>query len=156
MRRANVAAAYPIEHAGVAQLVEHLSCKEDVAGSSPAPGLSLDPYVVRPSNVLPSLSVAHPKDVGDRTQLCVMVALRELGYAVSVPFGENTRYDLVVDDGETLQRVQCKTGRLRGGAVRFATCSTYGHHRNPGMAREATSAKLIYSPSTAPKQWMST
>ena len=40
----------------------------------------------------------HPKDVGDRTTLAVMLALRGLGYRVSVPFGENTRYDLVVDD----------------------------------------------------------
>ena len=51
----------------------------------------------------------HPKDVGDRTTLAVMLALRCLGYQVSVPFGENSRYDLVVDDGRRLQRVQCKT-----------------------------------------------
>ena len=29
---------YPLPSAGLAQLVEHLSCKEDVAGSIPAPG----------------------------------------------------------------------------------------------------------------------
>lgn len=34
----------------------------------------------------------HPKDVGDRTTLAVMLALRGLGYHVSVPFGGNTRY----------------------------------------------------------------
>lgn len=34
-----------------------------------------------------------------------MVALREMGYAISVPFGENTRYDLVIDDGLRLARV---------------------------------------------------
>jgi hypothetical protein len=73
----------------------------------------------------------HPKDVGDRTQLAVMLALQEIGYAVSLPFGENTRYDLVIDDGKSLSRVQCKTGRLRAGAVRWATCSFYGHHPNP-------------------------
>ena len=42
-------------------------------------------------------------------------ALIEAGYAVSKPFGENQRYDLVIDDGETLARVQVKTGRLRNG-----------------------------------------
>ena len=63
--------------------------------------------------------------------LAVMLALRELGYAVSVPFGENTRYDLVLDDGERLLRVQCKTGRLTKGCVEFRTSSSYAHHPNP-------------------------
>jgi hypothetical protein len=73
----------------------------------------------------------HPKDVGDRTTLAVMLALRELGYAISVPFGENTRYDLVTDDGRRVQRVQCKTGRLTKGCVEFRTSSSYAHHPNP-------------------------
>ena len=60
-----------------------------------------------------------------------MMALDLAGYTVSVPFGENSRYDLVVDDGSSLSRVQCKTGRLRDGAVRFKTCSVYAHHSNP-------------------------
>ena len=66
----------------------------------------------------------HPKTIGDRTTLAVLLALREVGYSTLVPFGENTRYDLVIDDGEKLYRVQCKTGRLRNGAVKFATCSS--------------------------------
>jgi len=59
----------------------------------------------------------HPKAIGDRTTLVAMLALESAGYAVLLPFGENTRYDLVIDDGQRLARVQCKTGRLRGGAV---------------------------------------
>jgi len=59
-----------------------------------------------------------------------MLAMRDAGYAISVPFGENTRYDLVIDDGATLARVQCKTGRLRGGAIEFPTASSYYHHPN--------------------------
>src|SRR5438270_11859189 len=64
-----------------------------------------------------------------------MLALREMGYAVLLPFGENTRYDLVIDDGNTLARVQCKTGRLRNGAVRWATCSSNAQHPNPKPRR---------------------
>ncbi len=60
-----------------------------------------------------------------------MLALQEAGYAVLIPFGENTRYDVVIDDGVRLARVQCKTGRLRKGAVRFPACSTYVHHARP-------------------------
>jgi hypothetical protein len=29
----------------------------------------------------------HPKDVGDRTTLAIMLALRGVGFAVLVPFG---------------------------------------------------------------------
>jgi PD-(D/E)XK endonuclease len=84
----------------------------------------------------------HPKAKGDRTTLAVMLALREAGFAVSVPFGENTRYDLVIDDGKRLARVQCKTGRLREGAVLFAACSCYGHHRNPDTARRSYEGQI--------------
>jgi hypothetical protein len=77
----------------------------------------------------------HPKAVGDRSTLAAMLALREAGFAISVPFGENTRYDLIVDDGLRLRRVQCKTGRLRSGAIRCPACSCYGHHLNPQNAR---------------------
>jgi hypothetical protein len=94
----------------------------------------------------------HPKAVGDRSMLAVMLALNAAGFAVSIPFGENTRYDLVIDDGKTLARVQCKTGRLRSGAIRFATCSCYGHHRNPLTARQDYRGQVdffaVYCPET--------
>ncbi|HEV3486330.1 MAG TPA: group I intron-associated PD-(D/E)XK endonuclease [Vicinamibacterales bacterium] len=77
----------------------------------------------------------HPKAIGDRTTLAVMLALHEAGYRLLVPFGENTRYDVVIDDGGGFARVQCKTGRLRSGAVRFKTCSSYAHHPNPKLLR---------------------
>ena len=64
-----------------------------------------------------------------------MLALQDAGLAVSVPFGENTRYDLIIDDGESLARVQCKTGRLRAGGIRWAACSSYAHHPNPRMVQ---------------------
>jgi hypothetical protein len=78
---------------------------------------------------------ASKKEKGDQTTLAVTLMLRVLGYIVSEPRGENARYDLIIDDGNELKRVQCKTGRLRNGAVHFATCSSYGHHRNPATAR---------------------
>lgn len=42
-------------------------------------------------------------------------------------FGDNQRYDLVIDEGDRFIKVQCKTGRLRNGAVIFPTCSSYAH-----------------------------
>jgi PD-(D/E)XK endonuclease len=79
--------------------------------------------------------VEHPKAIGDRTTLALMLALHDIGYAIFVPFGENTRCDLVIDNGLKLSRVQCKTGRLRQGAIRFSACSSYAHHPNPKLLR---------------------
>jgi hypothetical protein len=86
----------------------------------------------------------HPKDVGDRTTLAVMLALRDAGYTISVPFGENTRYDLVIDDGIRLERVQCKTGRLREGAVLFNTASFYAHLPSPRELRRTYQGEIDY------------
>ncbi len=95
----------------------------------------------------------HPKTIGDRSTLAVLLALNSAGYSVSLPIGENTRYDAVIDDGAGVSRVQIKTGRLREGAVRFAVCSAYGHHRHPETARRAYHGQIeffaIYCPETA-------
>lgn len=60
--------------------------------------------------------------VGDRTEAAVLSRAVALGYAVSIPFGSH-RYDFIFDDGKALQRIQCKTGRLKGGCLVFSTCS---------------------------------
>lgn len=73
----------------------------------------------------------HPKDIGDRSTLAIVLALREAGYSVLMPFGENTRYDLVIERDGRLHRVQCKTGRLDDGVICFRTSSSYYHHPNP-------------------------
>jgi hypothetical protein len=64
-----------------------------------------------------------------------MLAFQAVGLPFSVPFGENTRYDLIIDDDGRLVRVQCKSGRLRNGSVHFNTASTYAHHANPETRR---------------------
>ena len=77
--------------------------------------------------------VLHPKDIGDRSTLAVMLALHAAGSRIYLPFGENSRCDLVVDDGARLIRIQCKTGRLTNGSVEFRTASSYLHHPNPKL-----------------------
>jgi PD-(D/E)XK endonuclease len=81
-----------------------------------------------------------------------MLALHDVGFAVLLPFGENTRYDLVVDDGAELRRVQCKTGRLYKGAIRFLPAvRTYTIETR--LCRAArTQAKSMRSRSIAPIQ----
>jgi hypothetical protein len=62
----------------------------------------------------------HPVEVGQRTEAVILAELVKRGYSVLMPFGTNHRYDFVVDLGDRFVRVQCKTGRLRQGAVTFA------------------------------------
>jgi hypothetical protein len=98
------------------------------------------------------VTVRHPKDVGELSTLLITAALRARGYAVSVPVGENTRYDLIADNGSRLTRVQCKTGRLRNGSVFFNTCSSYAHHPNPKQIKRDYLGEVdefaVYCPDT--------
>jgi len=68
----------------------------------------------------------NTKQVGDISQIKVMTRLLQKEYSVSVPFGDNQRYDLIFDDGN-LKKVQCKTGRIKDNAITFPTASTYAH-----------------------------
>ena len=48
------------------------------------------------------------------------------GYIVSIPWGDSCRYDLIIDDGERLLRVQCKRANWNQGAITFYTYSFSG------------------------------
>lgn len=70
----------------------------------------------------------NTKSIGELGVARTLSRLLESGYAVSLPFGDNLRYDLVVDDGQRLMRVQCKTGRLDDkGSIAFPVCSSANH-----------------------------
>ena len=68
----------------------------------------------------------NTKSVGEKTEGIVLGHLLRLGMSVSLPFGNNQRYDLIVDDGGRLLKVQCKTGQFKNGCVTFWACSTNG------------------------------
>lgn len=56
-----------------------------------------------------------------------MAALLKRGKKVLMPFGDNFRYDLVVEEDGRFTRIQCKTGRLIRGAIVFAVASSQYH-----------------------------
>jgi hypothetical protein len=56
---------------------------------------------------------------GNMSELRVATAYAEAGFAVSMPLGGGAPYDLIVDTGKRLLKVQVKTGRLRNGCVIF-------------------------------------
>jgi len=71
-----------------------------------------------------------PSELGAQAELAVASALTRAGRQVYLPFfAAHTRVDLVFEDELGLHRVQCKTSRLRGDVVTFATCSNTKHVR---------------------------
>jgi PD-(D/E)XK endonuclease len=50
---------------------------------------------------------------GDIATTSAIATFTRLGFDVSVPLTESAPYDLVVDDGESLRRVQCKYAATR-------------------------------------------
>jgi len=69
----------------------------------------------------------NSKSVGDITQSQVMAALLKRYKKVLMPFGDNFRYDLVVEENGRFTRIQCKTGKLNRGAIVFSVASSQYH-----------------------------
>jgi len=74
--------------------------------------------------VPPATLSRHPVDVGERSEAIVLAELVKRGHRVLIPYGNNHRYDLVIDVGGRFLKAQCKTGCLRDGVIRFNTVST--------------------------------
>lgn len=72
------------------------------------------------------------KSVGERSEAIIMSRLLQVGYMVLTPFGESSRYDLVIEDADGgFWRVQCKTAWLSGDCtyIRFNTASNHYHYK---------------------------
>lgn len=91
-------------------------------------------------------------DVGNLSTLKCMQAFLEAGYLVSIPFGDGCPYDLIIDDRDRLQRVECKTARLRSdGAIDVCMKSNNGRWFQTGGSRlysERVDLLAAYCPET--------
>lgn len=56
---------------------------------------------------------------GNSSEAVVLTEYVRAGFLVSLPFGNGASYDLVVDNGARLFKVQVKTGRMEAGCVAF-------------------------------------
>jgi PD-(D/E)XK endonuclease len=68
------------------------------------------------------------KEMGERSEAIIIGRLVHAGYTVLKPFGENQRYDLVIEDADrNFWRVQCKTAWSSKDqkTIKFATCSNH-------------------------------
>jgi PD-(D/E)XK endonuclease len=108
----------------------------DFVGPNSQTEFELSPAEQERYELKPRITASTKRDtktIGDISEAHVILALRKRGYDVLLPLGENHRYDLAIDDGEKLARVQVKTGRVRGGVIRY-NCSSCHAHRG-GTAR---------------------
>lgn len=67
-----------------------------------------------------------PKEIGERSEAQILAAFLRANKVVLKPFGDNQRYDLVVEEEGRFFRIQCKTGRIAkdDGSLEFSTCSS--------------------------------
>ena len=99
----------------------------------------------------------NSKEIGDETESKALSMLIEHGHSVSIPFGDNDKYDLVVDDGETLYRLQCKTAwENKEQTIRF---NTHSQTTRDGTYHEQTyqrdiDAFLVYYPKNDRFYWI--
>jgi hypothetical protein len=81
-----------------------------------------------------------------------MHAFIEAGYCVSLPFGDGCPYDLIIDDGDRLYRVECKTARLgTDGAISVWMMSNngrWGKGQAPRMYAGRVDLLAAYCPET--------
>jgi PD-(D/E)XK endonuclease len=89
------------------------------------------------------------KAMGERSEAMIIAKLLEVGYSVLTPFGDNGRYDLVIEDADgNFYRIQCKTGWMEneGAYIEFATASTYYHTRagRTGYGRKDYQGQIDY------------
>ncbi len=67
---------------------------------------------------------------GLTTELVCMQKLIQYGYIVSIPYGNNSRYDLLIDTGNHFFRLQCKTALLNeNGSYTINTANSNSHSK---------------------------
>lgn len=52
------------------------------------------------------------KDTGIKTEFYIINFFIQQGYTVSIPYGDNARYDFILDVKGKLYKIQCKHGRI--------------------------------------------
>jgi hypothetical protein len=93
----------------------------------------------------------NSKTIGSISEYKIMSRLLELGKCVLRPIEDNERFDIIVLDKETntYQKIQCKTGRLLDGSVRFSTHNSYTPYMRPGTRRsyvDDVDCFIVYCP----------
>lgn len=63
--------------------------------------------------------MGNTKTIGNKGEAATLAALVKLEFPVLTPFGDNERYDLVVEVDGTFHRIQCRTGQLKKSCIEW-------------------------------------
>lgn len=86
--------------------------------------------------------ITHPKQKGIISEYAIISELLKLGFSVSTPLGDNSPYDLLIDYNNKFIRVQCKSGRIRKGVIRYNTTSS--RMNSKGVYKTGYEGKIDY------------
>lgn len=87
------------------------------------------------------------RDTGRTTEAVILARCLQMGYQVSIPFGHNNRYDLIVDTGGALLRAQCKTAFKRGDdVISFRTYSVNTRTGDKRFYHDEIDVFLVWCP----------
>lgn len=89
-----------------------------------------------------------PSKTGDISETKILAALVEAGFVVSKPFNNSTSYDFIIDNGQKLLRVQCKTAFFKNGAINFYTASQPKRDRKYQTYKNRADIFIVYDPHT--------
>lgn len=74
------------------------------------------------------------KQKGNLTELQCLASFVELGYNVSIPYGEDSKYDFIADINGILIKVQVKTSSLKNNTTDAIVFSCRSTHKNSNGA----------------------
>lgn len=89
------------------------------------------------------------KSTGEKTQAIILAHLVKNDKKVLLPFGDNQRYDMVIDEDGEFIRAQCKTAWKRSDdVIAFNACSVDWYKRVRRSYLNEIDIFLVYSPDT--------
>lgn len=104
----------------------------------------------------PTTSFMNTKEIGDIAELNVLTKLTEVGFSMSQPHGENTRYDFIGDFKGRLIKIQVKNGKFADGKIEAKLSST--RYNSSGSSSEYYGDEIdvfvIYCPHTEDIYWL--
>jgi hypothetical protein len=90
----------------------------------------------------------NTKAIGELSEGVILAHLLQMGWAISLPFGNNQRYDLIADTSGKLLKLQCKTAHFHKGCAVFATASKNGFTNERKCYKGQIDAFVVYYPPT--------
>lgn len=100
---------------------------------------------VRTGDLFSRLSkMDNTKHLGSLTELQCITYLFGLGYDISIPYGDNSSYDFILDVNGKLLKLQCKTSRLKEDGVYKFECAKMRVNSKENVRKHYTENEVDY------------